>query len=165
MVRLAAFIGLAAGLVPGLAAQEPATVPLSFQGIQPGMTWHSVESVVANQGGTLQCQATREPRLHACTARLTVAGDVLIVTLSLVDSRVGIALVTARLPAERIARWHAELVNRYGERQPTRHPGQESFQWIHAGQMLRLTVRREAGGLTASVSLLDGALLDGLPPP
>ncbi len=165
MWHLAASIGLAAGLAPGLAAQAPAAAPLSFQGIQPGMTRHAVESVVASQGGTLQCQATREPRLHACTARLTVAGDLLIVTLSLVDSRIGIALVTARLPAERIARWHAELVSRYGERQPTRHPGQESFQWIQAGQMLRLTVRREAGGLTASVSLLDGALLDGLPPP
>lgn len=156
--------GLAAVLASGLLAQSPEP-PLAFLGLEPGMHRATIDSVVAGHGGALRCRPTREPRITACSGQFSRSGATLTTTISLVDGRIGIALISTRLPAGRIADWHAELVGRYGAAAPSRRPGQESFQWIRAGRMLRLTVRREPGGLTASVSLLDGALLDGLPPP
>ena len=39
--------------------------------------------------------------------------------------------------------------------------GQWMLQWIRRGRMLRLTWRAESGGKIASVSLVDGRVLDG----
>lgn len=129
------------------------------------MSRATADSVLARHGATLRCQPTREPRIAACSATATLDGQVATLTVSLVDGLIGVVLVAARLPAEQVANWHAALVEAYGDVAPQRRPGQESFQWIRGGQMLRLTVRRETAGLVASVSLVDGALLDGLPPP
>lgn len=164
VIRRLGVAGLAAVLASSLPAQSP-ELALSFLGLEPGMHHPAADSAMARHGGTLQCQPTREPRITACRGRLRVSGEVLSTSISLVDDRVAIALISARLPAARIADWHAELVDRYGEAPASRRAGQESFQWIRSGRMLRLTVRREQGGLTASVSLLDGRLLDSLPPP
>lgn len=129
------------------------------------MTRAAADSVLAGHGAALRCQRTPEPRLEACSAEATLDGQAAVVTVSLVDGLIGIALVSARLQAEQIADWHATLVGAYGDAAPQRRPGQESFQWIRSRQMLRLTVRREPTGLVASVSLVDGRLLDGLPSP
>ncbi|MDZ4674942.1 MAG: hypothetical protein SGI84_10835 [Gemmatimonadota bacterium] len=151
------------GSVPVSAQSSQA--PLTFRGLRAAMTRAGADSVLVRHGTSLRCRPTREPRIEACSAQATLDGQVATLTVSLVDGLVGIALVSARLPAEQVADWHATLVNAYGEVDPQRRPGQESFQWIRARQMLRLTVRREAGGLVASVSLLDGRLLDSLPSP
>lgn len=125
-----------------------------------------IDSALARHRASLRCQPTREPRLQACSAAATLpGGDPATLTVHLVDNQVGIVLIAARLSAERIADWHDELSRAYGDVVPERRPGQESFQWIRNGQMLRLTVRREPGGLMASISLVDGPLLDGLPAP
>lgn len=156
---------LTAGVVSGMTAQaRPAT--LEFLGLRPGMPEAEMAGVISDLGGTLRCAATTEPRLRACSATIPDADSgTLSVTASLVDGAVGIALVAASLAASRVGDWHGALADRYGEAPVQRRPGQESFQWIHDRRMLRLTVRRERGGLTASVSLVDGRLLDSLPAP
>jgi len=165
MVRLAAILALVAGGLSPLGAQS-AGVALAFRGLRPAMTGASADSVLRAHEAQLRCQPTREPRMQACSAEANLGdGSPATLTMSLIDGRVGIALISARLPADRIADWHDELRRAYGEVTPQRRPGQESFQWIRADQMLRLTVRREAAGLVASISLIDGRLLDGLPPP
>lgn len=122
--------------------------------------------VISDLGGTLRCSATTEPRLRACSATIPDSdAGTLTVTASMVDREVGIALVAATLAATRIGDWHGALAQRYGDVAVQRRPGQETFQWIRDRRMLRLTVRREGGGLTASVSLVDGRLLDSLPAP
>lgn len=157
--------GLAAGVASPAVTQTPPR-PLEFLGLRAGMTRAESEATLRASGATLQCQPTREPRLTACTAALTpVGGPVLTVTLSLVDDQVGIALLAGPASADRIAVWYETLTERYGEAPLRRRGAQESFQWIRNRQMLRLTVRREAQGLMASVSLIDGPLLDGLPRP
>ncbi len=157
-------LGLAAGTVSPAPAQAPPA--LEFAGLRPGMSRADADSVLRIQGASLACQPTRQPRIHACSAQLRdpVTGP-RTVTVSLVDGRAGIVLVAGPASAQTIADWHAALVDRYGAVGVSRQPGQESFQWVRRNQMLRLTVRRETGGLVASVSLVDGALLDGLPPP
>ncbi len=157
-------LALAAAPLAALSAQDRPT-PLAFHGLRPAMTRLEADSAVARYGAQLRCQATREPRIQACSATARLEGEPVAVTITLVDGRVAIALVAGRLPADHIADWYATLTRQYGDAEPQQRPGQESFQWLRARQMLRLTVRREAGGLTASVSLVDGMLLDGLPSP
>ena len=165
MSRLMAILTLVVGGLFPLGAQTPPT-PLAFRGLRPAMTRAGADSALVIHRTQLRCQPTREPRIQACNARaLFGEGEPATLTISLIDGRVGIALISARLPAGRIADWHEELREAYGDVLPQRRPGQESFQWVRDDQMLRLTVRREAGGLVASVSLIDGRLLDGLPPP
>ena len=160
-----AILMLAAGGHLPLHAQSP-PVALAFRGLRPAMTRTAADSVLGTHRAQLRCQPTREPRLQACSAEVSLGdGAPASLTISLIDGRVGIALITARLSANRIADWHDELRRAYGEVAPQQRPGQESFQWVRADQMLRLTVRRESGGLVASISLIDGHLLDGLPPP
>jgi len=165
LTRCGGVLGLAAGLVALAAAQGPSH-PLEFRGLRAGMPRADSEAVLRRAGATLSCQPTREPRITACSATLQGSGGpAQTVTLSLVDDRVAIALVAGPASAEQISAWHEELTIRYGETAVRRRGPQESFQWIRQRQMLRLTVRREGGGLLASVSLIDGALLDGLPRP
>jgi len=165
LTRWRGVLGLAAGLfAPPAAAQAPDA--LEFLGFRAGMTRAASDSAVHRFGGRLRCQPTREPRISACSAEVQPPeGGGLTVTLSLVDDRVGIALLSGGAPPERITGWYESLTARYGASPVRRQTGLESFQWIRQGQMLRLTVRREGGGLVASISLVDGALLDGLPPP
>src|SRR5690606_38990061 len=87
------------------------------------------------------------------------------VTASMVDGAVGVALVSAALAPALVSDWHAALTDRYGDVPVQRRPAQERFQWSLDRRMLRLTVRREAARLPASVSLVDGRLLDSLPAP
>lgn len=155
---------LAAGAVS--AAAQPAASPLEFLGLRPGMPRAELATVLTDLGGALRCQSTSEPRIHACDGTIPDPdAGALRVTVSLVDGHLGVALVAAPLAAEQISDWHDQLSRRYGDVAPRRSPGQESFQWIRDRRMIRLTVRRETTGLQASVSLVDGRLLDGLPPP
>ncbi len=156
---------LAAGVVSGGAAQSADSV-LQFLGLRPGMTESEMQAVIGDLGGSFRCGATTEPRLRACSGTIPDPdAGVLSVTASMVDGEVGVALVSAILAPTRIGEWHAALTDRYGDAPVQRRPGQERFQWIVDRRMLRLTVRREAARLTASVSLVDGRLLDSLPAP
>lgn len=155
---------LAAGAVaPGTAQPR---VPFEVLGLSPGMAEEAATTAVRAHGGSLRCQPTAEPRLRQCSAALgqTPRGPVTL-TLSLVDGQLAVALIAAILEPAAVGDWHAQLASRYGEVAPSRGPGQESFQWIAAGRMMRFTVRREAGRLMVSVSLVDGPLLDSLPAP
>lgn len=155
---------LAAGAVPARAQSAPAA--LEFLGLRPGMPQAAFADAVDALGGTVRCQPTSEPRMQSCSGRIPDPdSEALRLTASLVDGHVGVAMVAAPLAAERIGDWHDQLTRRYGDAPPRRSPGQESFQWIRDRRMIRLTVRRETGGLVASVSLVDGRLLDSLPPP
>jgi hypothetical protein len=156
---------LAAGVVSSGAAQSPGSV-LEFLGLRPGMPESEMKAVIGDLGGTFRCSATTEPRLRACSGTIPDPdAGVLSVTASMVDGEVGVALVSATLAPTRVGDWHAALTDRYGDAPVQRRPGQERFQWILDRRMLRLTVRREAASLTASVSLVDGRLLDSLPAP
>lgn len=155
---------LAAGVVTTGSAHP--RVPFEILGLAPGMTEDSAAAAVRAQGGTLRCRATTEPRLRQCSATLSRSpyGPARL-TLSMVDGRLAVALIAAMLEPPEAGDWHAELVARHGEVPVSRGPGLESFQWIASGHMLRFTVRREAGRLMVSVSLVDGPLLDSLPAP
>lgn len=86
-------------------------------------------------------------------------------TASLVDGRVAILVFRTETDGRGLGVWRETLQSRYGSVASRTDHGQEMWQWIRRRQMLRLTTRLEAGRRVASVTLLDGPLLDGLDPP
>lgn len=83
-------------------------------------------------------------------------------TGSLISGAAAILLLTAPAPDAEVSQWIAELSARYGQVEPHRAQGQETWQWVRRRQMIRLTTRLEQGRRVVSVSLVDGPLLDGL---
>lgn len=83
-------------------------------------------------------------------------------TGSLISGAAAILLLTAPAPDAEVSQWIAELSTRYGQVEPHRAQGQETWQWVRRRQMIRLTTRLEQGRRVVSVSLVDGPLLDGL---
>jgi hypothetical protein len=59
-----------------------------------------------------------------------------------------------------LERWRLALQERYGRVGKRVQGTQSMLQWVRRGRMLRLTWRLEAGEKIASVSLVDGHVLD-----
>jgi hypothetical protein len=76
------------------------------------------------------------------------------------DSAAGIITLSAAVDSSGLRRWRDDLERRYGRVPVRTQGGQSMLQWVRRGRMLRLTWRHERGGLTASVSLVDGRVLD-----
>jgi hypothetical protein len=69
--------------------------------------------------------------------------------------------LSGTLDEEQLEHWRGVLQNQYG-RVGTRVQGRQSMlQWVRRGRMIRLTWRLEGGAKVASVSLVDGHVLDG----
>lgn len=153
--------GCAALVVSESSAQT--LIPLSFAGIEAG------QSIADHQdpGTDLSCRSTKEPRLRICTGSISVSDyhEPPIVSLSLVDERVALATVIGPVTPGGASELYQGLTRRFGPTSMNRQGMQESFQWIKDRQMIRLTVRQESQGLVAAVTLMDGRLLDSLPPP
>ena len=62
--------------------------------------------------------------------------------------------------ADQLDRWRQTIERRYGRVDATVQGSQWMMQWVRQGRMLRLTWRIERGEKVASVSLVDGRVLD-----
>jgi len=77
------------------------------------------------------------------------------------DSASGILTLSGPVGTEAVNRWRDTLVAHFGL-VPVRVQGSQSMmQWVRRGRMLRLTWRDEGRTTVASVSLVDGLVLDG----
>jgi hypothetical protein len=104
-----------------------------------------------------------DPRIADCRGSLRIGGGQrLSVTGSLVSGETAILLLAGPTTAEQVSRWRLELATKYGDAPVRTEHGQQSWQWIRRQRMIRLTSRTEAGERVASVSLVDGPLLDNL---
>jgi len=115
-------------------------------------------------GGGLACQRSQaDPRLQDCRATIADPGSMAPVSiwLAAVDSLTGVVTVSAKLAPAEFLRWRGELEAVYGPRPATVQGTQGMVQWIRGTQMLRLTWRAGATRIEASVSLVDGPVLDG----
>jgi hypothetical protein len=83
----------------------------------------------------------------------------------MVRGAMAVMLLSAPITDADLQRWLDRLASRYGPAAARAAHGQQTRQWIRRNTMLRVTSRREAGRMVASVSLVDGALLDGLNTP
>jgi hypothetical protein len=151
-------------------AQQPLgtvldTTELAFLGFRPGLTLVALQDHATQIGrGSFGCRrAASDLRLSECRAGLPEldSGRSVDVWISLIDGRAAITTLSGRLTEARFSRWRELLEGRYGATPEVRRGPMRMLQWIKNGRMLRLSWRAKGRDVEASVSLIDGPLLDG----
>ncbi len=115
-------------------------------------------------GPGLACQRSQaDARLQDCRATITdpLTDAPVSIWLAAIDSATGVVTVSATLTARDFERWRTAIESAYGRRSATVQGSQGMAQWILGTQMLRLTWRAATPRIEASVSLVDGPVLDG----
>jgi hypothetical protein len=162
---LTASLAIALLLVPArtFGSTPRDTSALQFRGFRAGARLDELHALVrAKGGGRLRCdRAKRDDRVSECRATVSdsAAGPVK-VWVSAMDSLAGVITLSATLDSAALGRWRGDLERRYGRVIAKKQGPQSMLQWVRRGRMLRLTWRVERGGLIASVSLVDGRVLD-----
>ena len=168
IIRVVALI--LAGLAGGPTAARAATLPpdttaLQFRGFRAGAHLEEIAGLVRGlPQGRLQCdQAKKHRRVSECRGGFTdsALGGPVELWISAVDSVAGIITLRSDLGVDELEQWRSGLVARYGKVGARAQGTQWMMQWVRRGRMLRLTWRQERGNKVASVSLVDGRVLDG----
>ena len=170
-LRLLASLAAAALCVPstsGASAPQRAapadTAALEFGGFRAGARLDEIDGLVRRRDGNLRCDRARaDRRVTECRGGFLDAesGQSVTLWISAIDSVAGIITLRAATPGDRFDRWRDGIVARYGKVGARAQGTQWMMQWVRRGRMLRLTWRDEGGGRVASVSLVDGRVLDG----
>lgn len=168
MSRPSACIALALVLAAApatLQAQTGTLPPLSFLGFEAGAPLQAVRARIGALGGrTLDCdRAARDRSVRDCRTTVFEPGNgrPLSVWLSTIDDRPGILTLSRPLSADELEGWKRALETSFGIVDASVQGSQWMMQWVRQGRMLRLTWRTEKGARVASVSLVDGRVLDG----
>jgi hypothetical protein len=151
-------------LLPVTASASPPqdTSALHFRGVRAGARLDELDALLRRLGGRLHCdRAKRDPKVSECRGTMSdsAAGSIK-VWVSAMDSAAGVITLSAAVDSSALGRWRRDLERRYGRVAVRTQGGQSMSQWVRHGRMLRLTWRTERGALTASVSLVDGRVLD-----
>ena len=151
-----------ASATTGTAAQD--TSALQFHGFRAGARLAELDSLIRRlDGGRLRCdRAKRDRRVSECrtTVRDSAMGGAMKVWVSAIDSVAGVITLSAGVDGETLDRWRQGIESRYGRVGAKVQGSQWMMQWVRRGRMLRLTWRTDRGERTASVSLVDGRVLD-----
>jgi hypothetical protein len=134
-------------------------------GLRPGAPLQEVASTVNElDGGRLRCdRSTVDTRVNECRATLTLpqVSEPLELWLSAIDSASGVMTIAGNLAPDELDMLRAELERKYGRVGAKVQNDQWMMQWVRKGTMLRLTWRARQGAKAASLSLVDGRVLDG----
>jgi hypothetical protein len=161
------FFRLAASLVllvyPGTVAQA-VDPQLEFFGFRAGASLAELDRHLGELGGgRLRCdRAKADPRVRECRAVLNDPdlGGSVDLWVSAIDSMAGIITVSGTVASEQLDHWRRRLETGYGRVGAQVQGTQWMMQWVRQGRMLRLTWRIDQGQKLASVSLIDGHILD-----
>jgi hypothetical protein len=122
------------------------------------------ENEVAAMGGKpMRCdRSRRDPSVHECRASVPSpgAGEPLALWASAVDSSTSILTLSGPVSGVQLDAWKTALQSDDGEVGAQVQGAQWMMQWVRRGTMIRLTWRIENGAKLASVSLVDGRVLD-----
>ncbi|HET6797252.1 MAG TPA: hypothetical protein VFH40_08845 [Gemmatimonadales bacterium] len=156
---------LSLGMTPPSVWAVPSdTSRLEFLGFRAGARLEDLDSRLRRLGGpALRCRRSRiDPRVTECRATLDRPEFVVPVDMwvSAIDSVAGVLTISATLREEQLDRWRRYLQDHYGTVGPKIQGSQRMLQWVRQGRMLRLTWRLEGPTKVASVSLVDGRVLD-----
>jgi hypothetical protein len=161
-----AHLALVASLLTAMPPVAPApsqdTTSLEFAGFRPGARLDELEALTRARGW-FRCQRARaDPRVSECRGSVTdsAIGGRVRLWISAIDSVAGVITLSAPLVPAGLDRWRLSLERRFGQVRTRVQGDQRMMQWVRRGRMLRLTWRTERGGITASVSLVDGRVLD-----
>ena len=154
---------LVGGRVAPAAAQRD-IAPLEFLGFRAGARLDELSTQLRTMGsGPMRCRRSRvDPRVTECRATLRdpELGNAVQLWVSAIDSAAGVITISGAVAPEQLDGWRRELQARYGPVGPKVQGTQRMLQWVRRGRMLRLTWRLEGSGKIASVSLVDGWVLD-----
>ena len=143
---------------------DPDSAALEFRGFRAGARLAELQTVVQRlDGGRLHCRrARRDPRVTECRAVVQDAelGGTVNLWVSAIDSTAGVITLSRTVDAGQLDRWRSVLEHRYGRVNATAQGSQWMMQWVRRGRMLRLTWRVDRREKVASVSLVDGHVLD-----
>jgi hypothetical protein len=145
------------------AAVAQDTTALRFHGFRAGARLDELQRVIRRLDGRLRCdRAKRDRRVMECRGMVTdsAIGVPVDVWVSAIDSVAGVLTLSAELDAETLERWRRRIEASYGRVAAKSQGSQRMMQWVRRGRMLRLTWRTDRGQQTASVSLVDGRVLD-----
>jgi hypothetical protein len=163
-VVLAALVFLPAQ--SGVAVYQPATdsAGLTFLGFRAGAPLEELSLRLRNgTRGALRCrQSKADQRVSECRASLRGAEGEPPVELwiSAIDSLAGVMTLSAKVDSAQLDSWRGALEDRYGKVATKVQGSQRMLQWVRQGRMIRLTWRTEKRSQVASVSLVDGRVLD-----
>jgi hypothetical protein len=151
-----------------VAAQTPTWTrlpSLRFFGFRVGTPLETVAKRVDYLAGTaIACErSTVDQRVLDCRSTFPdpITSDPVELWLSALDSLVAVLTVSGSVSPIQFQAWRSSLVSAYGETAVVRQGSQSMLQWVRHRQMLRLTWRELSDSTTASVSLIDGPILDG----
>ncbi|MBA3498700.1 MAG: hypothetical protein H0T86_16500 [Gemmatimonadales bacterium] len=152
-----------AAVAVGARAATPDPGPLEFHGFRPGASLGELETLVRSLDGRLRCdRAKSDRRITECRAVVNSPelGGSANLWISAVDSVASVITLSSGVGSDRLDRWRQTLERRYGRVDARVQGSQWMMQWVRRGRMLRLTWRAERGAKVASVSLIDGRVLD-----
>jgi hypothetical protein len=165
--RVLALASLLLLLVAGpatVALAQPDTTALQFLGFRAGARLDELSAQLQRMGGgPLRCRRSKvDRRVMECRAALRdpELGGVVQLWVSAIDSAAGVITLSGIVAPDQLNRWRQVLQGRYGPVGPKVQGTQWMLQWVRRGRMLRLTWRLEGSGKIASVSLVDGRVLD-----
>ncbi|MEO8138515.1 MAG: hypothetical protein ABI742_02660 [Gemmatimonadota bacterium] len=145
-------------------AQGDLLPPLRFLGIEVGLPLVDLGREVTTLGGkSLRCdRSRRDPSVRDCRAsvRSPGSGQPLALWASVIDSATGILTLSGPVTGVQLDEWRTRLEEDYGTVGAQVQGSQWMMQWVREGRMIRLTWRIENGTKVASVSLVDGRVLD-----
>ena len=138
---------------------------LRFFGFRAGTPLETAAERVDDLSGTpIACErSTVDPRVLDCRSTFSdpITSDQVELWLSALDSLVAVLTVSGPVSPVQFHAWKSSLVSAYGEAVVVRQGSQSMLQWVRHRQMLRLTWLEFSDSTTASVSLIDGPILDG----
>jgi hypothetical protein len=147
-----------------VALAQADTTALEFLGFRAGARLDELSAQLRRMGGgPLRCRRSRvDRRVMECRAALREPelGGVVELWVSAMDSAAGVIMLSGIVAPDQLDRWRQALQGRYGRVGPRVQGTQWMLQWVRQGRMLRLTWRLERSGKVASVSLVDGRVLD-----
>lgn len=145
-------------------AQTAPLPPLSFLGFEAGAPLEAVgRQVLALGGKGLRCDRARRDRtVRECRAVVVhpAFGRPMDLWLSAMDSSSGVLTLSSPVSGIELDAWRADLETAFGVVNANVQGPQWMLQWVRQGRMLRLTWKIENGAKVASVSLVDGWVLD-----
>jgi hypothetical protein len=149
---------------PSEAPSAPDTAVLEFLGFRAGARLDELAVHLRSMAaGKLRCRRSRvDQRVSECRAALDEerVGGAAELWVSAMDSVAGVITLSGVLATDQLEHWRATLETQYGRVGARNQGTQWMQQWVRRGRMLRLTWRLERGEKVASVSLVDGRVLD-----
>lgn len=148
----------------GVSQAKGDTSGLQFMGFRAGARLDELNRHLRAQGSSpLRCRRSKiDGRVSECRGVLrdSVTQRSVELWVSAIDGAAGVMTLSGKVDPDQLEGWRLVLQERYGRVGIRVQGSQSMLQWVRRGRMIRLTWRLEGREKIASVSLVDGHVLD-----